>query len=135
MTTQEFHKARRMFAVVGGAVLVGPVEDERSHLEWLTDLCGPEAAAAIILKATRGFLHRAELRLYRGPDFDPFVPADDVALALQFLSAVSTVNRIAFGAAPPDDPAVQPWPFLHARDVTSWCADYRRSGGRMPSNF
>lgn len=79
MEVEELHKARRMWAVVDGRLLVAPAGSAQSHAEWLDAAVGEERSAAVLAHAPRGFVRDGTLYAYVG-DFDVLHAAELDAL-------------------------------------------------------
>jgi hypothetical protein len=124
-TIDKFHKARRMFAVINGTVLIAPAGLAESHAEWLGTLCGRDRADRYLDHYVRGYVLGLELRAYVGRDFSPNVNAEDVYLAFRAMSEVVPIQWVAFGAVPENGTVV--WPAaVPAVSVWKW------AGEKMP---
>lgn len=119
MTMDEFHKARRMFAVVGETVLVAPPESPLTHRQWLTDLFGGEVAERILYGNVRGYVLRDCLVAYQSrpqtdegrDEFSDAVDLRTVLRAYTVMGAIALktvpIRFIGLGAVPS---SFQPWP-------------------------
>lgn len=128
-TVEAFHRARRMWAVIEGTVLIAPPDCPLSHVEWLAALCGWHKAERYLIHATRGYVLAMVLRAYCGDDFSPAVNMDDVFTAFRSLSWVVPIQWIAFGAVR-DDGVVQWPPAVPAVSAWKWAGEQMaRIGG------
>lgn len=103
MTEEEFHRARRMFCVKDGTVLVAPLGICDSHIGWLSSIFGVQRAGEMIKHNVRGYVLGERIVTYMG-DFNHRVYHEDVICALDVLGA--GIKEIGFGAVPGP---TQPW--------------------------
>lgn len=101
MTEQEFHKARRMFIVIDGTVLVAPAGDGRTHYEWVASLIQQPHTSEIIGRSTRGYVINGRLVAYIGQDFDRWVDRKAVVAAYDVFDRLcGPITHIGLGAIP-----------------------------------
>jgi len=68
MSVEDFHRNRRMFAIVAGDVIIGPKDSPMSHSEWFESI-GKDAEKTEN-ECVRGFADERGLFFYRGKKFD-----------------------------------------------------------------
>lgn len=120
MTEQEFHKARRMFIVCDGTVLVAPPGDSRTHFEWLATLFGSDEAHAWIKNHTRGYVLDNRLVAYVGDNFSHWVNHGSVLAAFDLFShlfGTTVITEIGLGAEPGIG---QPWPSFSTHEAVGY---------------
>lgn len=101
MTQQEFHIARRMFAVYRTTVLVAPLHFPYSHAEWLLPVLN--RTWDDLARTVRGYILDERIVCYThfdNTDFSHIVDHDAVTLALDVLEKAHPIRLIAFGAIP-----------------------------------
>lgn len=116
MTTNEFHRSRRMWAVVDGTLLLAGVEDSRSHYEWLCSLLGERGAEALKI-STRGYIKDGVLAAYKpcaGDDFSRWVDRDSMILAYGVLGGAFKITEFWLGVRNPGQPGGQWEPVCRA---------------------
>lgn len=116
MTTNEFHRSRRMWAVVDGALLLAGVEDPRSHYEWLRSLLGERGAEAF-KTSTRGYIKDGVMVAYKscaGDDFSRWVDRDSMILAYGVLGGTFKITEFWLGVRNPGQPCGQWEPVCRA---------------------
>jgi hypothetical protein len=127
-TIEEFHRARRMFAILSGTVLIARPGMVESHLEWLSGLCGCARAERLLTHSVRGYVLDGELRAYAGPEFSGDVNPDDAFAAFLALQGVVPLQWIAFGAV--KAPGVIVWPAQKpAVPVWRWAGEQAARAG------
>lgn len=105
----EFHKSRRMWAVVDGTLLLAGAEDPRSHYEWFLSLLGERGAEAFKI-STRGYVKDGVMAAYKpcaGDDFSRWVDKDSVIIAYGVLGGAFQIDEFWLGVRNPGQPGQQ----------------------------
>jgi len=105
MTVDEFHAARRIFAVKDETVLVGPENHPYTHTEWLMSLLGPDMGREWIAANLRGYVYNGRIVVYVG-EFSHRVDHQQVLAAIAVMSKLYPLTEVGFGAVPGPN---QPW--------------------------
>lgn len=122
MTEEEFHKARRVFAVKNGTVLLAPPNMPLTHREWLQGLFGVDVAKDMLDTQTRGYVLGDRLVAYTAGDkFSHWVNHADVLAALTLFSNMAGVEikEVGLGAVPGTGQPWQPRVVHDAKDYYS----------------
>lgn len=115
----DFHRSRRMWAVVAGTLLLANREDPRSHFEWLCELLGPEKGKEAFATSTRGYIKDRVLAAYKpcgGDDFSRWVDKDSMVLAYGVLGGAFMIEEFWLGVRNPGQPGQQWDPVCRVRE-------------------
>lgn len=135
MTEKEFHKARRMWAVVDGKLLVAAPGDGRTHYEWLLSVVPAGELGPHWPDLTRGYVLNGRLVAYKGDTFSRWVNQADVVVALDGMrAACGPIDRVCLGVrvGRADE---QPWPVQTEGDADQYrefVTKKHRPGGHSP---
>lgn len=100
MTTEEFHKARRMFIVFhDGTLMLAPPGIAESHVEWLSKSFPFTTAIEMIVAYPRGYVLDRLMVVYLGIDFkgDLEPHRDAIARAVVEMNHVMNVWKVGLG--------------------------------------
>lgn len=127
MTEAEFHKARRMFAVIDGTLLVAPPDHGCTHYEWFRSLLDHRVLAHAMANCARGYVLDDHIRAYQGVDFSARLHHPTLLTAVNMLEAMyrcqgvlgGPLHTIGFGAVDPGDSS-QPWPAKRTMTIDNY---------------